>query len=73
MNSFMLIRHKVRDFTAWKTEYVAHQPKRIEAGLTDKYLFQNSDDPNELDVNRPEPPEYHLLGPPALSLQLWRV
>lgn len=45
---FMLIRHKVRDFNTWKTGYDAHQPKRKEAGLTDKYLLRGADDPNEV-------------------------
>lgn len=59
MASFMLIRHKVRDFKAWKAGYDAHNPKRLEAGLTEKYLLQSADYPNELvllfevqDINR---------------------
>ena len=38
MSCFMLVRHKVRDFKSWKAGYDAHQPKRVEAGLTEKYL-----------------------------------
>ena len=45
---FVLIRHKVRDFNAWKTGYDAHQPKRTEAGLTEKYLLRSADDTNEV-------------------------
>jgi hypothetical protein len=48
MAAFMLFRHKVRDFKSWKAGYDAHQPKRMEAGLTEKYLLRNSDDPNEV-------------------------
>lgn len=48
MTDFMLIRHKVRDFETWKAGYDAHQPKRDKAGLTEKYLLRNSDDPNEV-------------------------
>ena len=48
MSSFMLVRHKVRDFKSWKAGYDAHQPKRVEAGLTEKYLLRGSDDPNEV-------------------------
>ena len=48
MSGFMLIRHKVRDFKSWKAGYDAHQPKRVEAGLTEKYLLRGSDDPNEV-------------------------
>ena len=48
MTGFMLIRHKTRDFKSWKAGYDAHQPKRVEAGLTEKYLLRSSDDPNEV-------------------------
>jgi hypothetical protein len=48
MPSFMLVRHKVKDFTAWKVGYDAHRPKRQEAGLTEKHLLRSSDDPNEV-------------------------
>lgn len=59
MASFMLIRHKVGDFKTWKAGYDTHYPKRVEAGLTEKYLLQTADDPNEVvllfevqDINR---------------------
>ena len=48
MASYMLIRHKVRDFSAWKRGYDAHLPKRVEAGLTEKYLFRGAHEPNEV-------------------------
>lgn len=46
--AFLLIRHKVKDFKIWKSGYDGHQPKRNEAGLTEKYLLRSSDDPNEI-------------------------
>ena len=46
--AFILIRHRVRDFNTWKTGYDAHQPKRTEAGLTEKYLLRSADDTNEV-------------------------
>jgi Protein of unknown function (DUF3764). len=46
--AFILIRHKVKDFKTWKTGYDAHQPKRTEAGLTEKYLRSEEDDNNEV-------------------------
>jgi hypothetical protein len=59
MASFMLIRHKVRDFKTWKAGYDTHYPKRVEAGLTEKYLLQSADYLNEVvllfeveDINR---------------------
>ena len=48
MNGFMLIRHKVKNFTTWKAGYDAHAPKRVEAGLTEKYLLRSILAPNEV-------------------------
>ena len=48
MSSYMLVRHQVRDFPEWKRGYDAHLPKRVEAGLTEKYLLRGADDPNQL-------------------------
>ena len=48
MANFMLIRHRVKDFKNWKAGYDAHLPKRVEAGLSEKYLLRGSDDPNEV-------------------------
>ena len=48
MASYMLIRHKVRDFPVWKRGYDAHLPKRVEAGLTEKYLLRGAGDANEV-------------------------
>lgn len=48
MASFLLIRHKVRDFSEWKRGYDAHLPKRTEAGLTEKHLLRGASDANEV-------------------------
>ena len=48
MASFLLIRHKVRDFSEWKRGYDAHLPKRTEAGLAEKHLLRSASDPNEV-------------------------
>jgi hypothetical protein len=48
MPSYLLVRHKVRDFKTWKVGYDAHQPNRVQAGLAEKYLLRNADDPNEV-------------------------
>lgn len=45
---FLLVRHKVRDFNTWKTGYDGHRQKRVEAGLTEKYLLRGADDANEV-------------------------
>ena len=48
MASYLLIRHKVRDFSAWKPAFDAHKAARVEAGLTDKQLLRSASDPNEV-------------------------
>ena len=48
MASYLLVRHKVRDFSEWKSGYDAHLPNRTEAGLTEKYLLRGEPDPNEV-------------------------
>ena len=48
MASFVLIRHKVRDFAEWKRGYDAYLPKLNEAGLTEKHLLRNAIDENEV-------------------------
>lgn len=48
MSNYVLVRHKVRDFAEWKSGYDAHNSKREEVGLTEKYLLQGSDDANEV-------------------------
>jgi hypothetical protein len=48
MSQFVLVRHKVRDFNAWKVGFDAHAPKRAEAGLSDRQLLRSSDDANEV-------------------------
>ena len=48
MASYLLVRHKVRDFSEWKRGYDAHLPKRVEAGLTEKHLLRSDNEPNEV-------------------------
>jgi hypothetical protein len=38
MAQFVMIRHKVKDFDAWKVGFDAHAGKRSEAGLFGKHL-----------------------------------
>ncbi len=45
---YILIRHKVADFSKWKPAYDAHSTARQEAGLREVHLLRNSDDPNEV-------------------------
>ena len=48
MATYMLVRHKVRDFSAWKPAYDAHRSKRDEAGLTEEHLLRGASDANEV-------------------------
>jgi hypothetical protein len=48
MSSYVIVRHKVRDYSVWKRAYDAHLPKRVEAGLTESHLFRGANDDNEI-------------------------
>jgi hypothetical protein len=44
----VLVRSKVQDFAKWKVKYDEHLSIREAAGLTERYLFRNADNPNEV-------------------------
>ena len=48
MSDYLLVRHKVRDFSEWKRSYDAHRSMRDAAGLTEQQLLHGSEDPNEV-------------------------
>jgi hypothetical protein len=41
--NYVLVRHKVADFSKWKPVYDAHLPARQAAGGTELYLLRNID------------------------------
>jgi hypothetical protein len=45
---YVLVRHKVADFSKWKPGYDAHLPARQKAGLKEEHLLRNTNDPNEV-------------------------
>ncbi len=45
---YLLVRHKVRDFSTWKPVYDAHLPTREAAGLRELYLLRNVEDATEV-------------------------
>jgi heme-degrading monooxygenase HmoA len=47
---YILVRHKVADFSKWKPVYDAHLPARKEAGIEELHVLRNVDDPNEVVV-----------------------
>ncbi len=48
MLTHVLVRHKVRDYSVWKRGYDADLSRRLEAGLTEKYLFRGANETNEV-------------------------
>jgi uncharacterized protein (DUF1330 family) len=46
--SYILIRHKVEDYSKWKPVFDEHGAVRKAAGSKGGYLFRNIDDPNEV-------------------------
>jgi hypothetical protein len=48
MSTYVLVRHKVKDFKTWKPFYDRHIDKRTEAGMTEVYLLRGVSDPNEV-------------------------
>ena len=44
----LLVRHKVSDFSKWKSAYDTHSSARQGAGLKEEHLLRNTDDPNEV-------------------------
>ncbi len=46
MANYMIVRSSVQNYSEWKTDYDAHEPSRAAAGLTEKHLLQDADDPN---------------------------
>ena len=48
MADYILVRHKIRDFTKWKSVYESNSHKRSAAGLIELNVLQNTNDPNEV-------------------------
>jgi hypothetical protein len=45
---YLLVRHKVQDYAAWKPVFDKHGATRRRSGSKGGYLFRNATDPNEL-------------------------
>ena len=46
--ALMIVRHKVKDFGAWKPAFDGHRPLQTGAGLLNPRVFRSADDPNEV-------------------------
>jgi hypothetical protein len=45
---YMMVHHKVRDFTQWKPFFDRHESTRKTSGSKSAQVFQNAEDPNDL-------------------------
>ena len=43
----LIVRHKVKDFAAWKKAFDGHAAAQKAAGLTQPRLFRSADDHND--------------------------
>lgn len=50
MAKHVLIRHKVKDYDAWKPGFDSHEPARKSAGLSVEKVMRGAKDPNEVFV-----------------------
>lgn len=46
----MFVRHKVKEFKTWKSEYDAFDPQRKKMGVTNHGVYQSDGDPNDVTV-----------------------
>ena len=46
--SVVIIRHKVKDFAAWRKAFDAHKPVRDKAGLSASKVYRSAGDANEV-------------------------
>jgi hypothetical protein len=46
--TYLLVRHKVKDFDAWKAVFDSHVRAQQEAGLGVERVLRNLDDPSEV-------------------------
>lgn len=48
--TYLLVRHKDKDYTKWKTVFDEHNATRKASGSRGGRLFRNADNPNEIVV-----------------------
>ena len=48
--ALVIVRHKVKDFTAWRKAFDAHADARGSAGFSNARLYRSADDPSEVVV-----------------------
>jgi hypothetical protein len=45
---YVLVRHKVADFSKWREVYDSDAPSRQKSGLKELHVFRNMSNPNEV-------------------------
>jgi len=50
MPTYVLMRHRVRDYSIWKLAYDANLSKRLEAGLFEQHLFCSTNNACEVNI-----------------------
>jgi hypothetical protein len=48
--AMFVINHKVKDFSAWKNVYDAHQATRNKFGIHDHFVIQSTDNGNDVTI-----------------------
>ena len=48
--AFYVVRHKVKDFDAWKKVYDGFESTRKQYGVQELYAIQSAEEPNEITV-----------------------
>ena len=44
----LVVRHRVKDFAAWKQVFAEHGPKRDGADFSNPRIYRSASDPNEV-------------------------
>jgi hypothetical protein len=44
----IIVRHKMKDFAAWKSVFEGHRAAQAAAGLSNPRVFRSADDPSEV-------------------------
>ena len=48
--AYLLVRHQVKNFTAWKDAFIEHRLTRKKSGSLGGFVFRNTDNPDEVFV-----------------------
>jgi hypothetical protein len=68
-NSILIITHEVKDFATWKVGYDNDQPNRDKAGLVERFLVRDADQPNVVTIGL-EAPDANAAGRFSTNLTL---